>query len=187
MENELTVTDLENPTAEDAAHGRFGPAMLRLPVMERIFVCLLFHGAHSATDAARKAGFEAKSYGALRVQAHRMMHDPKVGEAMVEEAKRRKRMMLPQFDRLLSAIATNSQHKDQLSAIKLSYEQAGVTVARESNINVNVTVSEKEKLASIALWAKELGVDPAKLLGGQVIEGEFTEVAEDDASKPDEW
>jgi hypothetical protein len=73
--------------------------MRKLPAAERMFVCLMFHGAKNASDAVRKAGIPAKTDAALRTRAHRLMHSQKIAEAMLEEIRRRRKTMLPKFER----------------------------------------------------------------------------------------
>jgi hypothetical protein len=47
----------------------------------------------------------------------------------------------------------DTQHPDHFKAVKLGYEQAGLLAVLERNVNVNVT--EREKLESIKEWAKD--------------------------------
>jgi hypothetical protein len=168
----------------------YGPAMAKLEPLERVFVHLLFEGA-KPTDALRKAGYDAPSEPALRKQASRLMRRPAIGDAMLEECKSRKKDMLPELDRQLVSIIKNKGHKDHLKALKTGYAMAGVVEVQQRDIHVTVSqVSQKEKLDSIRLWAKELGLDPAKLLGVNslddlgTIDAEFTEVIE---SKPEDF
>lgn len=165
--------------------------MRKLPAAERMFICLMFHGAKNPSDAARKAGIPAKTDAALRTHASRLMHSQRIAEAMLEECRRRKKAILPAFDKALDALIADTQNKDHFKAIKLGYEQAGLIAAHETNINVNVSISQKEKLTDIRRWATELGIDAAKLLGvssldeyERTIDAEFTEEPRPDLSKP---
>ena len=184
---------MSNLPAKVKDRDEYGEAMAKLAPIERIFICMLFEGL-KPTDALRKAGYDAPSDEALRKQASRLMHRPAIGDALLEECKRRKKDQLPTLDKALAAIISDTHSKDHFKAIRLGYQQAGLVEVQERNVNVSIGPSQKEKLDSIKIWAAELGLDPAKLLGSitdvetiDAIEAEFTEVPQPDLSKPGAW
>lgn len=167
----------------------FGPAMLKLSIEERLFVCLMFHGAVSATDAVEKAGFVHASRGAMRVKAYHLLHSPRIGEAMVEESRRRNKFLLPKAQSALHDIISDAQHPQRIKAIQLAMGVAGVVAAQEINVTHKV-MTESEKVARITELAVRLGHDPALLLGGvkalpAPVDAEFEEVSSNPSKAPE--
>ena len=102
---------------------QFGEAMRALPIQEQIFVSLLFSGLSSLTKAAEQAGYRAVTRAALRVQAHRLLHKPSVGAAMIEESKRRTQFLLPKAQKALDNLLDHPEHADHFKAVKLTREE----------------------------------------------------------------
>ncbi len=162
---------------------QFGPEMNKLPIEKQIFVCMLFeHSGRSLTKAARAAGITSETYGGLRVKAHRLLREPQIKAALLEESKRRKVYLQPRVDAALARIVDNSQHPDHFKALKLISEQNGLAgvVQKVLDVNVNVTVTDEQKIERIRQFAIARGIDPATLLGfdpGKVEDAEYTDIS----------
>ena len=163
----------------------FGPEMRKLAVKEQIFVCNLFLGLRSVTKAAELAGYRedpTEPRNNLRVRAHRLLHDPRLIPAIREEAQRRTAFLIPRAQQALADILENPQHADHFKAIKTVRDDGGVTKAVEKVLNVQISITQEEKIKAIELFAKNHGINPKTLLGFDptpTIEADFTEVKPD--------
>lgn len=163
----------------------FGPEMRKLKVQEQVFVCMLFSGLPSVTKAAEKAGYKAKDRGALRVQAHRLLHRGDIGRAVVEESKRRTQFLMPKAQKALDVLLDHPEHADHFKAVKLVREEVNgpVAVRRIVDMNVKVDMTDNAKIERIREFAKNHGIDPSKFLGFD--ETKIIDVTPE-APKPDE-
>jgi Terminase small subunit len=143
----------------------FGPEMRKLFVVEQMFVCMLFNGATSATKAAELAGVEADTRANLRVKAHRMLRNPLVIAAIKEEAQRRTVALLPRAQMALANLIENPHSEHHFKAINTVRSESGLAAVVKKVIDVNVNVTDKDKLKAIELFAKNHGIDPKTLLG----------------------
>lgn len=164
--------------------GDLGPAMRALPERMRAFVVALMEtgsGPGSYGRCARMAGYTGTD-STISASASRLVHDDRIQAAIIEESKRRLTgglivavsslvaMVDPDSDILLSA-------KDRLRAIELLLNRAGLPSQSEQKVTVtHQTASDAEMRKRIGTLARELGMDPEKLLGKDVIEGEFVEI-----------
>lgn len=159
----------------------FGPKMQALTAQEQMFVCLLFAGYVGVTKVAEAAGYEAETRNALRVKAHRLIHRIDIGEAVIEESKRRTTFLMPKAQHALENMVENAQHQDHFKAVKMVREESGVSAVQKSILDVNVNfnqLGQKEKVEHIIAFAEKRGIDPKTLLGfdpGKVVDAEFTE------------
>jgi phage terminase small subunit len=164
--------------------GKPGAAMATLTPRQREFVrAMLETGARDHTLCARMAGFTGDD-NTMRVTAHRLAHDDKVLAALKEEADKRIRSGAVLGASVLSEIAMNPTHKDQLKAAIELLNRAGLITAtlhkHEHAHVVSTSADEKAQIASIVEKAARLGIDPRKLLGGIVVDAEFEEVQKPD-------
>lgn len=148
----------------------YGPAMQALNERQRKFVLAMLEiPGCSHAKAARVAGYSDVKAGA-KVRGHYAAHNPKIQEAIREEARRR-------LDGL-SVIAANVMMdamldpkvptKDKLKAASAVLDRTGFAAAQ--NINVNKTVTDnsgKALMERLEKAAALLGIDPAALLGLQ--------------------
>lgn len=160
MARSVTVTH----TVED---GDLGPKMRALTHRQQSFVlALLINGDNNATRAAIDAGFkQSPNSNSISVNAHRLIHDARVQEAIQEEATRRVNAGAILAASELLKIAKDPAHKSQLKAIGMVLNRAGLHEKTEHNVNVQHTISEGDLVANIKALAQELGVDPKLLLG----------------------
>jgi phage terminase small subunit len=168
-----------------------GPAMQCLTEKQRNFVYAMIEGGGlNYTDAARAAGFEAGKEGSsqLRVIGHRMAHDTRIQEAMREMGPRMLNAGLFIAAKFVLETIDNPQVeiKDRLKASEMVMNRTGMHATSEQKINVthkNETTEQVRK--EIAQLSKQLGVDPKKLLGGNVVDAQFEEVPVDENSIED--
>jgi hypothetical protein len=171
-------------TVEMPAGMKFGPAMNALTVKHRAFVLAWFAlGSRNPVDAARMV-YPDNDTGAIRVQAHRLMHRDDIQAAMQEEAKRRVKAYVPMALRNLADIADNPQHKHQLQAITTVLNRGGLHEVSESKHTVEVVLTRAEKLAEIREFARVLNIDPEALLGRVVDMPAIDVTPEPDEAEP---
>lgn len=143
----------------------FGPAMNKLPVIEQMFVCNLFTSPKSMTKAAELSGYTAPTRNALRQKAHYLLRKPAIQEAIREESKRRTVLLLPAAQVALANLLAHPEHSDHWKAIKTIRDDGGASKIMEKVLNVNVNVSQQEKIAAIVRFCKVRGIDPSQMLG----------------------
>lgn len=178
----------KNALTERVAGGKWGPAMSALRTdHHRAFVLALMEqvGEPNATLAAEVAGFGGESPVGLRVTAHRLIHDDRIQAAIQEEA--RKRLIsggLMASAELLRIVADRG-HKDQLKAIGMLMDRAGMHALTEHKVTVE-NVSDREALARINQRLAEMGFDlegRKKFLGrAGITDVEYEEVTADGAA-----
>lgn len=155
----------------------YGPAMEGLSERQRKFVLamLLIPGCSHAR-AAREAGYSDVKDGA-KVRGHYAAHNPRIQEAIREEARRR-------LDGL-SVIAANVMMdamldpkvptKDKLKAASAVLDRTGFAAVQK----IDVTRKDESGTAvldQIKRLAERLGLPVQQLLGRPVVDAEFSEV-----------
>ncbi len=162
--------------------------MMRLDAQEQLFVCTLFSSPKSITKAAELAGYTAVTRNALRVMAHRLLHDPAVAAAVQEESKRRTVFLIPKAQKALGDLLDHSEHADHFKAIKMVRDDGGVTRAVERLLKVDVTVNQADKIEAIRRFAEAhpgtIAID--KLLGQEPIDAEFIDAEPAENETPPE-
>ena len=137
------------PAIVEAPNESWGPAMAALNPKQRAF-CLAYvlQTNAEATAAARLAGYEDNGSGqSIRVQGFRLTHNAKVLAAIREVVTARGSKNLPVYVNALERVAANDQHKDQVRAIDMLLTRGGLPEITERNVNVNVTLTEAEKVS----------------------------------------
>lgn len=163
---------------------RLGPAMSALQPKARAFVLAVVEMGGALNEmhvAAERAGYKGDK-PTLYVQAHRLAADPRIQSAILEEARARcKSASLLAVSAMIDILQDpKAKHGIRLQAASRVAAIAGMDPAGslliKHDVNVNVTV--KEQIKQVRSLAKDLGLDPAVLLGkaGVTIEGEFTDV-----------
>ncbi len=178
-ENE--VADIFTPDA-----GKFGPKMAALPPRMQRFVlaCLSVGEKMNHTKAAEMAGYEAGKAGSsqLKVQGHRLAHDIRVREALLEMAGshfQASTLMAAMY--LTKTVADSSvDHGIRVKAAIGILDRGGLHAKSEHNVNVTHTDNRAEKLLKLAELAKAAGQDPRAVLGelADVTDVEFKMVAD---------
>lgn len=169
-----------------------GPALSCLNPQERAFLLALVMAGGSPNqvlNCARAAGYADPKYGWV------LMRKQKIIDALQEEAGKRLVSGALLGASVLMEIAGNPIHKDQYKAAKELLAHAGYMPVSKQEITVKHLEPDKRQLvADIAAFARQMGMDPQKLLGsvGVTTDAEFTEVKESHmepiaSDDPDVW
>jgi hypothetical protein len=156
-----------------------GPKMLALSERQQRFVWAMLYSPNP-TAAARLAGYSDAS-GGCRVKGCQLMQSAAVLDALHEVGWRRLHGAALKSIAALEAVVDDPAHPKHLIAVQMVLDRSGFAAQTEHKVTVEHTLGgEKMKLMAERL-AKELQVDPVRLLGVNreaVIEGEFVEVAD---------
>lgn len=151
---------------------RLGPAMRALPNDKwRLFVRL--HIQRPVGFGAKNvlgAGFQPKSGVAARVDAHRLLHDPRVIAAIQEECHNDFAIMGPlALKATVSSLKTKSAKRgmERLKAAKMVFDRGGLPAVVEQKRTVEIGINP-EQVRRIEALAVQLGLDPARLLGDRL-------------------
>jgi hypothetical protein len=156
------------PLAAVPDEASLGPAMLALTPKQRQFVLELRHGPAgygSEIRAARAAGYGAASSSDLylRVQAHQVLHHPKVQDALREVGGKIIRAGAFESIKTTTAIANDLNHKDCLKANLALMDRGGFAVETHHLVTVEHKVDyQKQALEELAAF-RRLGVVREKL------------------------
>ena len=143
-----------------------GPAMSALTDMQQAFIhAMLDLGGDSATAAAAEAGYAEDSYGALRVQAHRMLRSEKILAALREESvKRMQGATIVAVSGLVSLAKNAVQEKDRLKAIEMILNRTGMQAISEHKVSVSHDDRPRDELVKEFLGlVQEAGIDRREL------------------------
>jgi phage terminase small subunit len=162
-----------------------GPAMLALNAAQRVFVHALVFGGVSQKAAAQAAGYSSSSDDVLKSTGHRLAHDPRIQEAIVECSRQLLRAEGAASVRELVRLRDHSDDdKVRLRAATELCDRAGLNAISQHNVDVTHThkLSEAALDARILALAKEAGLDDASarklLIDPNVIDAEYSEVPE---------
>jgi phage terminase small subunit len=173
------------PLVAAIPESELGPAMLACTERQRRFVLELRHGPAgygSEIRAARAAGYTGTD-DALKVTAHRTLHNQKVQDALREVGYRMIRAASFTAIKNVEAIANDLKHHDCLKANLALLDRGGFAIETVHNVKVEheheyrVTVNAEEALERIRQLAARAGMDALKL--PPVIDGTCEEI--DDA------
>ena len=162
-----------------------GPAMAALNPRQRAFVMALNNaGGSNASEAARAAGYLDSGSGAIKVQAHLLLHNPAIRAALVEDTHARFGGKVGKLNTLLEGIA-ETPGPQQLAAVKMMLHHVGLQEKQvvEHNHTVTLTLAQKiEKVNQLrAAQGKELIALPATtVVEPSVTDAEFTEIEDED-------
>ncbi len=155
------------------------------PAQRRFALAAVMYPLAKDWQIAKAAGYADKSYGSLRVTAHRLFHDEAVLAAIRECADKEVRSGAMLGIATIKKIVRNDMHRDQFKAAALLAGLNRFTV--DQNINVNQTVRDESGgalLAEIKKLADKLGLPVQALLGRPgpaPIDAEFSEVKQEKA------
>jgi phage terminase small subunit len=150
--------------------------MLLLTQAQRGFViAMLETGGQDHTKAAVLAGF-GNNVDVANVSAARMMRQPKILAAIREEADRRLKSGAILGASVLIEIMQDTRHKDRFKAAQEVLNRAGLMVEQTHRVIHEDHRTDAEVKRSLALLLGKYGVDAAKVLGGDVVDAEFSEV-----------
>jgi phage terminase small subunit len=148
--------------------GGWGPAMAALDDRRRAFVLAMYEvprGFGAATAAARMAGFGTAQSSALSmaVKASKLMHDPRVVEALQEEDKRRIKACAPRAIRALEMLVEDPTHKGHERALTEILARVHPIETRHTVDVVHHLDHDAEAVAQLRML-KSLGVVQEKLV-----------------------
>lgn len=161
-----------------------GPAMEALTDKQRKFVRAVRHlgaehGKINYTQAARLAGYKDAGTSAIKVNASQLARHPKIQAAMREEALTDVGLGAYLATKFVVEIAADKKAKnaDRLRAIEMLYVRAGMPAQTEHRLTVE-HVNPKKMIDLVIGLARDLDIDPQKLLGGNrdTVDAEFKEV-----------
>lgn len=131
------------------------------------------------TLAAKEAGFTGNA-GTLRVQAHRLAHDPRVQAALLEESRKKLQTYTGPAVALLGKMIGDEtiEPKDRIKAATAILDRGGLGIVQ--TINVNRSLSREEKLLKVVELARMLGKNPRDLIGSLAdsLPGDFSVLEE---------
>ena len=165
------------------SEGQYGPKMEALTDMMRAFVEATFaFPGKNPTEWARQAGY-AEGDG-LRVTAHRLWHDRRIQDAILEEAKRRYTGLVPLAqDRVVKVLLDpSSSGGEVLKAAQMINDRGGLHAVTEQHVTHTHIADDREKLARLEVIARKLNMPLDKLVGRSValprpaVDAEFAEV-----------
>lgn len=157
---------------------RFGPAMTALSDRQRAFVLNWNNGGgDNGAECARNAGYSDQG-DAAKVQAHRMLHDPRIQAAIREDISARFTGDLAETKRLLDEIAQNPQHKDQLKALITRLHHAGLVERTVTEHTGTIELTYEQRIDKLHQLAVQAGKKPEDFLppGTTISDAEFVEV-----------
>jgi hypothetical protein len=155
--------------AEQETWGELGPAMKKLNERQRDFVrafVLEKPGYGALVKSYRKAGFgHPNSKGStLSKDAHHLSRDPRIIEAVAEEAKKVLRLGHPQAVNAALALIRDPSHRDHARAVFGLLDRVDPATTKHS-VDVVHRVEDPDRVALEELKAlRTLGTGRAKLL-----------------------
>jgi len=151
-----------------------GPAMLALTEKQRRFVLELRLGPSGRGSTVRAV--KAAGYGVpgskdwyFRVQAHRLLYDIKIQEALREVGGRLIRAEAFQSIKNTAAIANNPKHRDCLKANIALMDRGGFGIETHHTVTVQrtpemIAVDAEKIIERIRELTAKLGLEPVKLI-----------------------
>lgn len=182
---DLSLEDVTLPAVDERT-----PEMQDLTDLQARFVmAMVITGAQNATECARIAGYGGGAK-AQQVRGHELIANPKIIRAFKAEAAKRLEAGVLIGASVIMEIALDPGHKDRLKAAESLLNRGGMALItkHEHDVNINDTRSTKQLEAYIVHMAKQMKMDPVKLLGysPDATDAEFTEVIDaPDAEKDD--
>jgi hypothetical protein len=154
----------------------YGPAMDALGDDRRRRFAWLVASGMNQSAAAREAGYSDHLEGA-KVRGCLLMQNPKVLAAVEECSRKFLRGLAPLAIDAARNILANPRHPYHGRMIETVLDRSGHSAKTEHKVTVE-HVADMRSLEELARrMAGQLGVDEARLIGGNVIEGEVVERA----------
>lgn len=153
-----------------------GPKMAALSDdRQRRFVWAMLHAA-TPSEAARIAGYAANK-GSERVRGCLLMQRADVLEALHEVGWKKLYGAAIKSIASLERVVDDPDHPKHLVAVAMVLDRTGYAAQTEHKVTVEHRVTDLQVKALAARFADEFGVPREKLLGTNVVEGDFTEVS----------
>jgi phage terminase small subunit len=138
------------------------PAMRALTPRQRDFVRWIVSGC-SQKEAARRAGFSAKSEKSLEIYGNVTAHRPNVAQAIREESIKVMNGYGPKMIATLAGIAMNpeARPRDRITAANSILDRGGYNVSTSHRVDVHHHQPSREEVrARLAAACDELGFTP---------------------------
>jgi phage terminase small subunit len=138
------------------------PTMRSLNPRQREFVRWIITGC-TQKEAARRAGYAAKSEGSLEVQGAVTAHKPAVQQAIREESLKVMNGYGPKMIAVLAGIAMDSEAnpRDRISAASTILDRGGYSAITSHRVDVHHHQPSREEIrARLAAACDELGFTP---------------------------
>ena len=151
-----------------APEPEMGEGMAALPSDRWRSFCLhyLLEAPHygAATRAARAAGFGTPTSRPVVMAryAHRLMQDPRIQRALMEESKKLLRAHAPEAVNALLAIVRDVRHKDHVRGVQLLLDRTD-SVELHSTVHHQVEINHTDEALRELAFLKKHGVDRAAL------------------------
>ena len=148
-------------------HEMMGPKLLALGTdLQRRFAFYMGCGETNATQACRDAGYK-NSDGGIRVQAHQLMHNPDVLEAIAEVGSKQLRSLPPLAIKSLRTILEDpkTSTSTRLNTALAVLDRTGFSARTEHKVTVEHTVDTREIEELAKRLAAESGIAVERLLG----------------------
>ncbi len=147
---------------DDSVHGQ---AMLALNESQRAFVLELLDQADTNYTRAYMIAFPDASRLTAKANGHKLAHDPRVLEALHEEAGNRLRASAVMGASVLRQIANDPTHKDQLKAATTLLNRIGLHERTEHKVTVERPTDDVEIIQRIVDLGKSLGLSDETIKG----------------------
>jgi Terminase small subunit len=135
-----------------------GEAMSALSEQQQKFVwAYAGSGQENATRAAIAAGYVDNNNGSIRVQAHRLLHNPRIKAALIECSRSDLAAGARAAAKRLLDEVENPQSKDGVAAAKFILQAVGAMVPTETRTTVEHVVDVEASMATIQRLAAKYG------------------------------
>ena len=161
------VSNRTPKTVREVDDTNYGPAMAVLTEKQRAFVMALVDCGGNATSAARKAGYLDSGNGGINVLAHRLTHDERIQNALIEESRKRiKAASIIAVDFLVDVLkSAKYEQKERLKAAEMLLNRGGLHALTEHKVDVVHKQDTDSQILEVYQGAMRLGIDPRTLLG----------------------
>jgi hypothetical protein len=181
----LQGTEVDPTPAGELVEGvKLSPAMRKLTPRARAFVMAMVElGGRDFAAAAAQAGYTGTTH-VRQAMASRLAADPRVQEALVEEAKALARssslLATAEMVKMLNDVRVSA--KDRLTAMTRIISLAGMDPEKQVHVkhDIEVAPTTREQIDRVIALCRDTGMDPRKLLGraGVVLDAEFKVVSD---------
>lgn len=181
------------PTVPDPDESTLGPAMLALPESQRRFVVCYSQGMSSKASAiAAGYSYNPEKPNGLEVAAHRLSHDSRISEALLELAKAAMagRGAAVAINTLIEIAGDpTAEKKDRRGASDSLLDRLGISVITEHKVAVtHENLTPGDTIKRLEYLSEKFGFDPAKVVDSVMVDAEYEEVkSEPDDDLGDIW
>lgn len=178
------------PAIAARAGERPGPALEALPPMQQAFVLALVTLGCTQSKAAEIAGYQGGP-NTFKSKGWALAHDPRVQAAILEQSQKLIRAHAPMALNVVVDLArsANIDPRVRLKAALELLNRSGLHAQTEHKLTVEHHKSDREQMERVVMLAKQLGMDPMKLLGSaaNAVDAEFTVVTAVEAEPDWTW